>query len=1022
MRDALQALRNDIIQLQPECEWVALPVTLRETARFHHQFIFDSILNVLIPSESILEDVDTIQLRIRNYLCALWGAFQNSSLDYTHYPHLPANLACVRLAHWIRQEEEAVCQILMPTVTQVIGGCYHDVILDSEENQLFDSSRFMINTCGDALIDVASVFKVTSQDTHHLFPLLGPAWRMNLCQLTFDLNSQERELIRHIAGETSRVYYDTLKNQHETPSVGAALRELAWFLYRSSKMKKGTDASADLSECVGEILRFYQIWCALPIQTQRDLQSIKALDTTFTLGSYLLRLFLIIHPNDENKLELECPALTQAAEHIVQMNPEIMNTRRENYSEEIHLWMKKKPSWFEYVYSVIPCAHLISENLSHFLESSSHHFSHNPFKIPLPKEFGDMPLNQQKGDIDFKKLEDDLREALQKRELIMGAQDEQYIRRRKFLSMVMGCVTADQIGNILIEEIIQNKNFNMIYLLDAISLLPTKNWHLFGNAELLLPLCTRQPNHFYQELIDALHTLPTACWRPFFDMILMCYTITGITMSFVFNGLSDHDCTQLIKILEDVLWSGKENQNGIFWTGDSIAYLLKSRAFMLNVQPVLVEDDLILNQLRKPIQKQLELPAQLAHFLQFFVKEASFSSLGFAFYFLDKITPKFKEIYFYFESMRAVLDKLPLDSRFFLLDALGNDHLSKHLNHSHKLSSILKLIPSNKRRDLFESIEQDQLKSFFSTQDSLHRFFDVIEKQERFSYVEMLREFFLIPSLCKTRKQLYGWLRCLPSSDWKSFLNLLGEAVILQFFKNHGALRRFLSYGFHELIDRQFFILALSPQLPKLFDSAYKLMDEMDGLPACEDTLLRAMLPVLPTYLISLLDTARLDERFAGRVPDWKIIRLNDLLEKALPILFSQKQLIDLWNRAQAQTASSADTIFEEIENIAKSQSQHQQNDFQVAMTKFKALARFVLEGSHTTFREVLCEYYGISFFSKLFAYCEKHFPAALPIPHSAPAHRPHLLDPYFFRLQASRHVRIAQRNALGFYTRNRNM
>ncbi|OGT42128.1 MAG: hypothetical protein A3F13_04125 [Gammaproteobacteria bacterium RIFCSPHIGHO2_12_FULL_40_19] len=396
-------------------------------------------LDKLLRFPSFNEDVR--KKRLRRLLAIRWTVLAQTSMDYTFNPQNPINCLYLEIAEKIAANDEAVCQILMPTVKKIIGTGFspEDVVSASEEDGQFILPHFLTHVRGDALISLLDIYAFGKNNTDRLFPSQTP------CKELFELTAEDRERIRNVAGEASQRYFETLEKIHrvrheEKPSVGFALKALTIALLKSSKKEAGTEFVADILECQEPILKFYRIWNRLSDKIKNRIKDYRADGATFTLESYLLCLFV------------------HAKERLAEI--EISETEFKRVLSE----------------KLVPCTEQISGQFDTLLKN-------NPdlLNIPLPGMEAVFETESLPDEEALRTLAEDFQREVRTRSPILGVHDA---RVDEYIPMV----------EILARTLHENTRSD-----DLTAFVPLVKNH--------------------EDLVQALHLLPSELWEDFFSVL-----------------------------------------------------------------------------------------------------------------------------------------------------------------------------------------------------------------------------------------------------------------------------------------------------------------------------------------------------------------------------------------------------------------------------------------------------------------------------------------------------------------------
>lgn len=286
-------LQNEIENLYalPVSFPAELPKECIQRYTLHNEIVLDHLLFIL--SGEMNDDEKVKQLRL--YLSIRWRVIANTSLDYTLHPHFPANIACLKMANALRSENETASQILMPSVNRILGTAFSpdnlkDITEDAEGK--FDPHGFLTLVNDTELVSILDLYSLMRANPALFFSDEDSSERHE----QFVFSAEDVKRIELFAGEASESYFNLLKliflkKKNITPSFGLALRELQIALLKGSKVKKGSEIAADLSECMYPIKQFYEMWKNLPDEVRLDVGMRKAKGSSLPLESHLLCLF-----------------------------------------------------------------------------------------------------------------------------------------------------------------------------------------------------------------------------------------------------------------------------------------------------------------------------------------------------------------------------------------------------------------------------------------------------------------------------------------------------------------------------------------------------------------------------------------------------------------------------------------------------------------------------------------------------------------------------------------------------------
>lgn len=222
----------------------------------HH--FFKAIFNTLNAVKDKSEDeknafIKGAVLAIKKMLVFRWKLFAHQGFDYLQNPLSNFNQACLLIATAIADKDEAICQLLMPTitasVTQTLG---QSLKQDTELNGLFPLHEYCL--CEDnRLLHIPTIFLCGKENPAYLFEPRPDGKHFG----TFNLTYHDLMMLRNsTAGASSHDYYDTLFK------VDAGLNTLAGACDRlTSSIKEILSADTISIAKLKELLQqFTYIW------------------------------------------------------------------------------------------------------------------------------------------------------------------------------------------------------------------------------------------------------------------------------------------------------------------------------------------------------------------------------------------------------------------------------------------------------------------------------------------------------------------------------------------------------------------------------------------------------------------------------------------------------------------------------------------------------------------------------------------------------------------------------------------
>ncbi|OGT44142.1 MAG: hypothetical protein A3F13_05940 [Gammaproteobacteria bacterium RIFCSPHIGHO2_12_FULL_40_19] len=526
------ALESDITALQSTpCLWPdSLSSDLQRIFLSHNRYVLERlIMFVRLPIA-----IDEKEMRIRQFIAMRWRVIANSSIDYTLNPDFPANQACLKMAVFIAKREESVCQIVMPSISHVLGTGFSadDVKSASEDiDGKFIPQNFLICLNNKALISIVDLYESARANTNHLFR------NPEAVDTAFHFTPEDLERLRLISGEVSKAYFDSLNRIHQArhnqrPSVGFALKTLQQALSKSSKVELGADEIANIAEYRLPIFQFYQLWIVLPADIKATIKDYKANGATSSLESYLLFLFVCIKEF--------CPEI------------EVIEAEVQRVCAE----------------AIFPCTHQIGLQLDSLI---NHH--PNLFDMPLsdrqPRDATTLPDAET-----LALFPEQLRRAISERLPLLGWDDQRCMHSLSCFEMLTQyCLEPRMLEKDFLA--LNNAIKTIEDLTYALTVLPVSQWEFFIKG--LRPEFIEQVFHsrhaslYFTRLMTH---LPSENWLLFFNAFhaadLSQYMDSAI-LATLLNALPESQSSILINAMQKILGI-------VFQDGVDIVYLFVSTA------------------------------------------------------------------------------------------------------------------------------------------------------------------------------------------------------------------------------------------------------------------------------------------------------------------------------------------------------------------------------------------------------------------------------------------------------------
>ncbi|GEM_PF-4008996 len=453
---------------------------------------------------------------IRKFLALRGRLFVTTSFDYTHAPQLPSNQLCVTLARKVLKPDEALCQLLIPTISHVYGTHFmpDDVVSATSESDddPFLCENYLIHVDGRSLIYIPGLYQISAMNPDFLF---SP--RPELLALT----AEDHERIRTIAGVDSERYFAQLKEiyritHNEKDSVGNVLKELHRALVESSKQSSGSEFQASMVHLRRPIFDFYRMWSVLPAEQKNKISLCTGQQGGCSLESYLLFLFL----------------------HAKEFYPEI-NITENQYQRVIQA-------------SIFPCTDLVAQSLEDILKTNLY-----LFEIIISGEQKGFVRNSLPTSSDLELSHGMLNNSLRSRSVIRGLDDLQCIMRIPF-------------AMVLSSFFLKNASIAKIYALSAVTKsvedVVSALYFLRPPAQQASYLRRLRPgsssDYFFrnpcQTVITIINQLGAENWQCFFET--MNKTVPGLRLNQfhlinILNSISKKQWNELIRVMHPCLIS-----------------------------------------------------------------------------------------------------------------------------------------------------------------------------------------------------------------------------------------------------------------------------------------------------------------------------------------------------------------------------------------------------------------------------------------------------------------------------------
>lgn len=621
-------------------------------------------------------------LVIRQFLALRGKLFVTTSFDYTHAPHLQSNQLCVALARKVLKSHEALCQLLIPTISRVYGTHFmpDDVVSATSESEddPFLLENYLIHVDGRSLIYIPGLYQISASNPDFLF-----LPKSELLALT----AEDYERIRTVAGAVSERHFAQLKAMYrithdEKNSVGNGLRALQRALVASSKQSSGSEFQASMVHLCRPIYDFYQMWIELPLSQKNKIALCVSQSEGRTLESYLLFLFL----------------------HAKEFYPKI-NITENQYQRVIRE-------------SIFPCTDLIAQSLDDILKTHL-----DLFEIPFSEEERDFQRDALPTTSDLELSQSMLKVSLLCRCPIRGLDDRQCVMRSPFAtilsshfkssasiakiySLIEATKNAEDVATVL--YFLQSPDQQAGYLrqlrpgsssahfirdtcemiITIINRLDPENWQIFFETmNKAVPGLHLDPSN----LIHILNSVPKKQWKELIQVMHPClvslFSKEGVIANF-FSDMFYHHYTidQAYELFRDALdrvLSDPKNIIHLLQHSSSAIWPILMRALNTLFEGHCKNKAFIVN-----VLQQLNSDGQKIEFLQALFRTFS-----------DKISMKPFD-------MVSVMNLLSFDSGIAFLNLLNPDQL-KFIHSAKELAAFLQLLTHSQRQLVFIQKIQD---------------------------------------------------------------------------------------------------------------------------------------------------------------------------------------------------------------------------------------------------------------------------------------------------------------------------
>lgn len=657
MADWIELASQVLISQSEVCVFPAeCPPEIQKQCEAHNQYVLGHLLIIL---KKQLDD-DEKKIILRKFLAMRSRVIAGTSIDYPNNPFFPANQICLKIAKEIVNDDESICQVVMPHIKRIIGTAFEEEDLknatEDDEKQL-SLENFLLHSDGDALIHVRDLFNCGHANTNRLFAVITADSKKDTPSNLFNLSPHDLESVSHCAGDASKNYLNALKEWHcirydQKPCVGSALQELQIALFKSSKKKKGSELDADLKECSIPILQFYEIWTALPIITREKIKNYKVKGASLTLESNLLCLFahtpgIVLSDADYRRVEQE---------------------------------------------KIVPCTHEFSSQFDTLLLENV-----DLYEMPLRDD------QKNESGFDTKKLTPlfaAFEEALKNRQPLLGVNDRVFgLRAYVFMVLAQHYFDKKFLGEEL--AVIANNLGNVEQVVAVLAVLPHEYWAFWmDRASANLSEVSELNPGRSDVLAYYLKNIPVTQWKHFFS---------ALSTSCFFDAISGYELGEILIEIPETQWTTLMTSCAclsIICDELEVAKLLCAISIDLWSQVIALCKDQITIALKDVRQFLL--------FLQVFPTP----DVGMAINLLgETVSHHFST----FSALHTTLIKLSRSKRIMLLDVLREQLCQLNMTQE-QLGQLLTALHEEHWLILFRMMERDQLHRLFPSVTALVEF------------------------------------------------------------------------------------------------------------------------------------------------------------------------------------------------------------------------------------------------------------------------------------------------------------
>lgn len=287
--------------------------------------IVTSIKNDLLRHSEAPEPLKHV---IKVTLGLYWLVSSGTNLTYTRHPFAPINQLLLGVATAIAGPDESICQLLMPSVTGVVGqtGTLKE---ETEVNGRFAPENYVLNDSHTQLIPVADIFEYARNNTN----IIIARHQSEPTQVMYPLSPRELHRLQEVSGQASRKYWHALNKRHDQQydnfTFGFYLKNFALALHRASVKELGREEVSEQNATALIVRDFYTFWRGLngePFDTVKALTLKNWGYEHATLDDYLLTIFYLfpeycnLEDNEKERVQTQniLPCSKQLSENFEQ--------------------------------------------------------------------------------------------------------------------------------------------------------------------------------------------------------------------------------------------------------------------------------------------------------------------------------------------------------------------------------------------------------------------------------------------------------------------------------------------------------------------------------------------------------------------------------------------------------------------------------------------------------------------------------------------------------------------------------